>query len=437
MKRILLIYIHLIYLFINVNLYAQTAWFEQYPEVIDYFSDVYFINENNGWIVGGISNFNEPSSTILHTTDGGNNWYQQIAPTEKSLNSVCFVNDSIGWAVGYKGVIIHTLNYGKDWMIQESITDNWLMSVHFVTKNVGYACGMNRTVLKTINGGNDWFNLNINSDRPGTFHSIYFIDHQIGWVVGDASKVFYTIDGGNTWHEQNIQLSTDLILYSVQFLNQSVGWIVGGGSLPYDNAIIKTTDGGTTWFLQDNSLNAELYACSFSSDSMGWAVGKYGNILGTRNGGITWSKQEVPDEIKSLPLNSVFFINQDIGWIVGKNGLILKTTSGGITSLKKSFKNRINSPHIEFFNNYPNPFNSTTTINFITSKNLKIVINIYDIRGRKIDTIFSEYVLEGLHSVIWDASGYQSGIYFCNFNYKADAGIAINLNHSQKLIYVK
>ncbi len=70
------------------------------------------------------------------------------------------------------------------------------------------------------------------------------------------------------------------------------------------------------------------------------------------------------------------------------------------------------------FYNYPNPFNSSTFIYFQLLKSDFIELDIFDILGRKIDTLISEKIEKGRHRVLWDgidSKGYlvSSGLYFC------------------------
>ncbi len=69
--------------------------------------------------------------------------------------------------------------------------------------------------------------------------------------------------------------------------------------------------------------------------------------------------------------------------------------------------------------NYPNPFNSETTIEFTLPKEDKVTLEIYDITGQKVLTLINTTKPEGLHRVTWDskndaAQSVLSGIYFCH-----------------------
>jgi len=68
-----------------------------------YCSDIQFVDEDNGWIVGS-------EIPVMHTPDGGVNWYQQSVPAEVNsrIRAVDFINSTHGWAVGWNGIIMRT-----------------------------------------------------------------------------------------------------------------------------------------------------------------------------------------------------------------------------------------------------------------------------------------------------------------------------------------
>ncbi len=67
---------------------------------------------------------------------------------------------------------------------------------------------------------------------------------------------------------------------------------------------------------------------------------------------------------------------------------------------------------------YPNPFNSSTTIEYSLSQAGHIRIDIYDLLGRQVETLLDEYRQAGIHAVTFDASYLSSGVYF----YRLQAG---------------
>jgi len=68
--------------------------------------------------------------------------------------------------------------------------------------------------------------------------------------------------------------------------------------------------------------------------------------------------------------------------------------------------------------NYPNPFNPSTEIDFALKNNGYTSLIVYDILGRKVKTLMSNYAIAGNHTINWNSSDEQgkkvaSGLYFC------------------------
>ncbi len=72
--------------------------------------------------------------------------------------------------------------------------------------------------------------------------------------------------------------------------------------------------------------------------------------------------------------------------------------------------------------NYPNPFNPTTTISFSVTQNFDFVnLEIFNVKGQKVKTLFNGSAEEGKHTVTWNGDDendnpVSSGIYFYKLN---------------------
>jgi flagellar hook assembly protein FlgD len=80
--------------------------------------------------------------------------------------------------------------------------------------------------------------------------------------------------------------------------------------------------------------------------------------------------------------------------------------------------------------NYPNPFNAQTTVKYILHKTRRVRIDVYDLLGRKVETLVNEEKQAGQHQAVWDASDRSSGVYF----YRIEAGEFIE---TKKMILLK
>ncbi|MBK8947212.1 MAG: carboxypeptidase regulatory-like domain-containing protein [Ignavibacteriae bacterium] len=73
--------------------------------------------------------------------------------------------------------------------------------------------------------------------------------------------------------------------------------------------------------------------------------------------------------------------------------------------------------------NYPNPFNPITTIRYQIPVNSHVLLKVYDVLGREVETLIDEYKQAGTYKLEFNASQLVSGVYF----YKLRAGKYIDV----------
>jgi hypothetical protein len=102
--------------------------------------------------------------------------------------------------------------------------------------------------------------------------------------------------------------------------------------------------------------------------------------------------------------------------------------TGNATSVND--KNASTILSFELKNNYPNPFNPSTTISYSLAKASSVSLIVYDITGRVVTTLVDGKKSAGSYSIPWDASNVSSGVYF----YKLSAG---NYTQVKKMVLTK
>lgn len=85
---------------------------------------------------------------------------------------------------------------------------------------------------------------------------------------------------------------------------------------------------------------------------------------------------------------------------------------------------------VKLYDNYPNPFNPSTTISYELEKSSHVKISILDINGKFIEEIINQKQNLGHYLIQWDAISYSSGIYLVKLESE-------NKNYIQRIMFVK
>ncbi len=80
--------------------------------------------------------------------------------------------------------------------------------------------------------------------------------------------------------------------------------------------------------------------------------------------------------------------------------------------------------------NYPNPFNAVTRIEFGLPQRAFVELEVFDVLGRRVKVLVEGWREAGYHSMMFDAGGLPSGIYFCRMRSAEFHGV-------QKMLLIK
>src|SRR5690606_13022426 len=85
--------------------------------------------------------------------------------------------------------------------------------------------------------------------------------------------------------------------------------------------------------------------------------------------------------------------------------------------------------------NYPNPFNLTTTFIFGLATDSMVTLKIFDILWQEVTTLFNGTLDAGVHNIHFDASSLNSGVYF--YSIEATGIDGTNFTSTKKMILTK
>ena len=416
------------------NSYSQ--WIKQNWPVFETIYGISFFDANTGLVA--MKTFPESQHNIYRTTNAGFNWnfnYRTriIKKTQKVDSSSFFFLGLDFGAYGGNDKIYKSFNNGETWDSLDFGLFAGLTNFYFISKDTGWISkftGSSTNIYKTDNGGISLsltYSIPSGSDIPVLFFlKQKYNGNYIGFrsFLGTVKK---TTDGGYTWIDlpglptmDNLDTPPDI--RQITFINKDTGWVTNG-----TNKIFKTINGGYNWISQ-TVYNNTFYSYSFwyfrilNKDTIFSDGGSFklwnntyrGIVLVTTNSGVNWGYQ-IPDTL-TQPYEGFGhpeFVNSNTGWFSN-----LHTTNGGGPIIFTEIKH-ISVEHPEkyqLFQNFPNPFNPSTTIEFYLPQNAYVNLSIFDISGKRIYTVINNFhLVGGYHSYRIDAFetlGLPSGMYF-------------------------
>ena len=124
--------------------------------------------------------------------------------------------------------------------------------------------------------------------------------------------------------------------------------------------------------------------------------------------------------------DSITQLTNPSGWTFTNPGSCIRLdyltgTEGNNSEIPTVFK---------LYNNYPNPFNPSTSIKYDVPRNTFVNLSVYDILGKLVTNLVNQDMTAGRYDAVWDAKNYASGTYI----YRLEAG---DFTDVKKMILVK
>jgi hypothetical protein len=254
--------------------------------------------------------------------------------------------------------------------------------------------GLTGKIFVVENTGDDTYAMTWQDSTP--FVNLYY--HCSGDVDRDGEPEYFvgaTMSNGN-WTLMYEADSNDC--YSPKFLFH----LLSGGSLDYPEYLTSDVD-GDGWLELVIFSGADLYV--FKSNGDNSYVLRYYRREAAREG------------------IQVYDFNDD-----GMNDFIISKSMVNAQGQLRFYANiykateltQVSQPNDRYVlssvflaQNYPNPLNPITTINYSLPTRQWAKLAVYDVLGQGIATLVDEEKSSGIHTVVWDASDQPSGVYFC------------------------
>lgn len=198
------------------------------------------------------------------------------------LNAIAFVSETIGFVCGDAGVMFKTVNGGSNWTLSStgipSTVD--LTAISFLDASKGIVAGKGGKVYTTVNGGAVW-----TEEVTGAVKNIrdvkYFAD---GIVLSGDYGTLFVKQGTSNWAKVNTRIQTDV--NAVSGTSISDVHVCGGGGFIRNNK----NNNARFYNFEINPMLGNLVDLHYYSADLGFAVSSLNNaIIRTTNGGTLWT----------------------------------------------------------------------------------------------------------------------------------------------------
>lgn len=281
------------------------------------FYDVHFFDELHGYVTGN-------NSDAFRTVDGGQTWIPMTGVPAGSWRDIKFFTPAVG-VIGANGALAYTDDGGVSWQVQSGYPDcpivygmdfwdaaNGLVGGHQVTSDI-------RGIFRTQDTGRTW-----TAVLELATNDVAFIDRRTALAaVVQESSIYRSTDGGQTWRLASGPFDDDGPMSELDFAG---GDTVFGISAMGD--IWRSSNGGSTWAKQFDGISDLPYDWRIRAfdRNVAWATGPHGLLIGTTNGGNTWT---VLNRGMGQEVTDIVMFDDDYGYTVHRNGYLSRTTDGG------------------------------------------------------------------------------------------------------------
>lgn len=352
------------------------------------------------------------SGCLYSSEDDGNTWENINVPMSYPEDHITALTEHKGKL--FAGTQFHGIyssaDDGANWMKANLATLYYFSQL--VSDDSVLVAKTSSGILRSTDDGVNWYATNLIHD---VINSLIKKDNY--FIAGSNHGVFISIDRGENWFASN----SGLIDSNITSLTVKEDNIFAGTA---DAGVFISKNDGATWQAVNNGLTDLRIKQLLSNDTLFFVLTNDG-IFFSNNLGKEWSRfdQGITGDIWKLGLTDNYLFASH------PNNILLKHKINDIgTGIGNNHPQNLKNFLLE--QNFPNPFNPSTKINYSLAEGSRVKLFVFDFFGQVISVLVDEFQSKGQHSVKFDGSNLSSGIYF----YRLEAG---KFSQTRKLILIK
>ncbi|MNO69964.1 Ycf48-like protein precursor [compost metagenome] len=160
--------------------------------------------------------------------------------------------------------------------------------------------------------------------------AVHFVDERNGWAVGHDGVILHSGDGGQSWIKQldGVAINALMLKWAEAEVARLQAASVAADDEALDNAMFALDDARAG---AASGPSRPLLDVWFRDAREGWAVGAYGMIVHTVDGGQSWEYLSGLDNPERLHLNAVLGLADGSLLVAGEGGGLHRSNDGGRT----------------------------------------------------------------------------------------------------------
>lgn len=378
------------------------------------------IKKSNILCIGAISG--------LQTIDGNNwewfTWQDSLLSQNKFYSFVSSTSDNLGnewyalrgdWPIGHDPISGILKYEGGNWTKYDPKNSNLpVCQINNIKYSVSDCLLWAATSIGVIKyNGTNWKVIDtVQKIFPKPYISTMLVDKNIKWF----GSIYYGLlrYDNFSWKLYNTGNSglPDNNVRSLYLDDKGILWIcTANGLAKFDGEKWEVYNTGNSG-LPGNYIN-----CFMKEKNNTWWIGTLGGGAAEFDG-INWNIYNTDNS--PLLSNSISCIAEDGQgniWIASDGKGISIYNRSGLFAVKPESKESV-PIKLELLQNFPNPFNPTTTIRYNVSVAGFVSIKVFDVLGRETATLVNEEKTPGTYKINFNANNLSSGVYF----YRMQAG---------------
>lgn len=314
--------------------------------------DPYVVYSSGSTLFAGPYSNTGSGEGIHRSTDNGLTWMQVNSGLASYIPRAFLRKDKYFFAALNDDDVYRSSNNGSDWIpLNVGLLNVDLYDLEVMGKNIFLS-----TTDRVYRSSNDGINWTYSNLPRSPIYSLEIMDSVL--FAGTGSGVFKSSDAGESWAQSSIGFN-----YRINILF-ALDSILFAGTSP---GFYRSTDKGVTWTPFDQGLDsAEILGLTVDNMYM-YAGGLYNGI-------------------SRRPINELLVSVQNISAEIPEK--------------------------YELEQNFPNPFNPETNLEFGISKLGFVSLKIYDLLGKEVASLVNESLNPGKYKYKFKAEDLASGIYF-------------------------